>query len=106
MFLIMALGLIPFVAAQIFNHYQLPLLTSQSRRPNIIFFLTDDQDIHLDSLSYQSFVQRHLIDEGLTFKRHFCTTALCCPSRVNLWTGKAAHNTNVTDVNPPYGKSF
>lgn len=27
----------------------------------------------------------------------------CCPSRVNLWTGKSPHNTNVTDVNPPHG---
>jgi hypothetical protein len=23
---------------------------------------------------------------------------------VSLWTGKLAHNTNVTDVNPPYGE--
>ena len=73
-------------------------------RPNVIFFLTDDQDVRLNSLAYQQYVQRHLIDEGLYFKRHFCTVALCCPSRVNLWTGKAAHNTNVTDINPPYGK--
>lgn len=29
--------------------------------------------------------------------------AICCPSRVNLWTGQLAHNTNVTDVTPPYG---
>ncbi|KAF7892718.1 uncharacterized protein EAF02_000256 [Botrytis sinoallii] len=35
--------------------------------------------------------------------RHYCTTAICCPSRVTLWTGKNAHNTNVTDVAPPYG---
>ncbi len=72
-------------------------------RPNLIFFLTDDQDLHLDSLSYQPLVRKYLIDEGLTFHHHYCTVALCCPSRVNLWTGLAAHNTNVTDVAPPYG---
>ena len=84
---------------------QVPLTSDNSKhsRPNIIFFLTDDQDAHLDSLSYQPFVQQHLIEQGLTFQRHYCTVALCCPSRVNLWTGKAAHNTNVTDVFPPYG---
>ena len=81
---------------------QIPL--SSRPRPNIIFFLTDDQDVHLDSLAYQPFLQRHLISEGLTFNRHFCTVALCCPSRVNLWTGRAAHNTNVTDISPPYGE--
>lgn len=42
--------------------------------------------------------------EGATYENHFCTVALCCPSRVNLWTGRAAHNTNVTGLVPPYGK--
>ncbi|KAI2602206.1 alkaline-phosphatase-like protein [Hypoxylon sp. NC1633] len=71
--------------------------------PNIVFILTDDQDLHMNSLDYMPFVQKHLLDHGTLFRRHFCTTALCCPSRVSLWTGKAAHNTNVTNVLPPYG---
>lgn len=77
---------------------------SLGKRPNIIFILTDDQDARLDSLSYMPHLQEHLIQHGTLFQRHYCTVALCCPSRVNLWTGKAAHNTNVTDVNPPYGQ--
>ncbi|KAK6219247.1 hypothetical protein LQW54_002235 [Pestalotiopsis sp. IQ-011] len=72
-------------------------------RPNIVFILTDDQDLHMQSLDYMPLVQKHLIDQGTSYKRHYCTTALCCPSRVTLWTGKAAHNTNVTNVSPPYG---
>jgi arylsulfatase A-like enzyme len=72
-------------------------------RPNIVFILTDDQDLHMDSLEYLPFVQKHLIQQGTFYKKQFCTIALCCPSRVSLWTGKAAHNTNVTDVSPPYG---
>lgn len=75
-------------------------------KPNIVFILTDDQDVRLDSLAYLPNLQRHLIRHGTVFERHYCTVALCCPSRVNLWTGKAAHNTNVTDVNPPYGESL
>ncbi|KAF2008124.1 arylsulfatase-like protein [Amniculicola lignicola CBS 123094] len=79
------------------------LIEQKSSRPNIVFILTDDQDAHMNSLDYLPFVRKHLIEKGASFKRHFCTTALCCPSRVSLWTGKAAHNTNVTDVVPPYG---
>ena len=75
-----------------------------SRRPNIVFILTDDQDLHMNSLDYMPLTQKHITEEGTLFKNHFCTTAICCPSRVSLWTGKAAHNTNVTDVSPPYGR--
>ncbi|KAK7959100.1 arylsulfatase-like protein [Apiospora aurea] len=72
-------------------------------RPNIVLVLTDDQDLHMDSIDYMPYVKEHLIDHGTFYKKHFCTTALCCPSRATLMTGKAAHNTNVTNVVPPYG---
>lgn len=82
----------------------LPAGQTSGSKPNIVFILTDDQDLHMDSLSYMPYLRTHLIDEGTFFQRHYCTIALCCPSRVSLWTGRAAHNTNVTDVNPPYGR--
>lgn len=68
------------------------------QKPNFVFIMTDDQDLHLNSLDYQKTVQQKLIKKGTTFKNHFCTVSLCCPSRVSLLTGRAAHNTNVTDV--------
>lgn len=74
-----------------------------SRRPNVVFILTDDQDAKLNSLDYMPSVRKHLISRGTHFKSHYCTVAWCCPSRVSLWTGKAAHNTNVTNIKPPYG---
>jgi hypothetical protein len=85
---------------------QHPLTSSavHNERPNIVLILTDDQDLHMNSLDYVPLIKEHLIDRGTLFRRHFCTTAICCPSRVTLLTGKAAHNTNVTDVFPPYGK--
>ncbi|PVH95205.1 Arylsulphatase [Periconia macrospinosa] len=72
-------------------------------KPNFVFIITDDQDLHLASLDYMPLVQKHLGDQGTFYRRHYCTIAICCPSRVSLLTGKAAHNTNVTDVSPPYG---
>jgi arylsulfatase A-like enzyme len=90
-----------------FSSNQIPLHdTLKTRSPSIVFFLLDDLDYQLQSLDYLPFVQKHLVEKGTLYEKHFCTTALCCPSRVSLWTGKAAHNTNVTDVNPPYGRLF
>ncbi|KAH8176395.1 sulfatase domain-containing protein [Sarocladium implicatum] len=80
-----------------------PERKTKSPRPNVVFILTDDQDVHLNSLDFMPMVRRHLTEKGTTFARHYVTTAVCCPSRVNLWTGRASHNTNITDVKPPYG---
>jgi len=74
-------------------------------RPNIVVILTDDQDLHMQSIDYMPLLKKYIIDHGTYFKRHYCSTAICCPSRVTLWTGRNAHNTNVTDVFPPYGQS-
>lgn len=76
---------------------------SGGRRPNIVFILTDDQDLHMHSLLYTPLIKEHLIKKGTFYRRHYATTTICCPSRVSSLTGKQAHNTNVTDVNPPYG---
>ncbi|RYP53175.1 hypothetical protein DL768_001768 [Monosporascus sp. mg162] len=73
------------------------------RQPNFVFIITDDQDLLLDSLEYQPLLKRHITDQGTTFSKHYCTISICCPSRVSLLTGRAAHNTNVTDVSAPYG---
>ncbi|OQE44203.1 hypothetical protein PENCOP_c002G03337 [Penicillium coprophilum] len=72
-------------------------------KPNFLFIMTDDQDLKLDSLSYTPLTVKHMAKKGTTFANHFVTTALCCPSRVSLLTGRQAHNTNVTDVHPPWG---
>ncbi|RFN48540.1 arylsulfatase [Fusarium flagelliforme] len=79
-----------------------PNATGESKK-NIVFILTDDQDSVLDSVSYMPKLKEHIIDKGTSFVNHFVTTAICCPSRVALWAGKQPHNTNVTDVSPPYG---
>ncbi|KXG52882.1 Alkaline phosphatase-like, alpha/beta/alpha [Penicillium griseofulvum] len=74
-----------------------------STKPNFLFIMTDDQDLKLNSLSYTPLTMKHMAKKGTTFTNHFVTTALCCPSRVSLLTGRLAHNTNVTDVHPPLG---
>ena len=78
-------------------------IAKQQKKPNFVFILTDDQDQQLDSLSYMKGVQTHLGSGGTFFPHHYVTAALCCPSRASMWTGKAAHNTNVTDLKGDYG---
>ena len=77
---------------------------NRTKRQNFVMIMTDDQDLHLNSLDYQPAVLKHFRDKGTFYSKHFVTMAQCCPSRVSLWTGMAGHNTNVTDIQPPFGK--
>ena len=47
----------------------------------IVYILTDDQDIRLDSLHVQPKVRSLLIEQGLMFDNAYVTTPVCCPSR-------------------------
>jgi len=62
-------------------------------RPNIVFFLTDDQ--RYDQLEYMPIVQRELVSRGINFTNAYVTTPLCCPSRASILTGLYAHNHGV-----------
>ncbi|KIX04937.1 uncharacterized protein Z518_05808 [Rhinocladiella mackenziei CBS 650.93] len=79
------------------------LADNGSKTPNVLFIMSDDQDSHMKSMDYMPHVKNLLAANGTTFQKHYCTTALCCPSRISLFTGKCVHNTNVTDVRLPFG---
>ena len=60
----------------------LPVLFSAcSRSLLLVYIITDDQDIKLDSLNYQKKLQKMMTNEGLFFDNAFVTTPICCPSR-------------------------
>jgi N-acetylglucosamine-6-sulfatase len=71
------------------------------KKPNIVFLLSDDQDRRLGSMEFMATLQNEMIAKGLEATNHFTTSAQCCPSRVTLLRGQAAHNTNVTHVFSP-----
>ncbi|GAW24402.1 hypothetical protein ANO14919_139860 [Xylariales sp. No.14919] len=75
----------------------------QTQRSNIVFIMTDDQDLHLGSVDHQPFVKKELAEKGTTFSQHYVTVAKCCPSRASLLRGQAGHNTNITEVSAPGG---
>ena len=76
-----------------------------TKPPNIMIILTDDQDGHMETITreHMPYLNEYIIDKGASHPNHYCTIALCCPSRASLWTGLQGHNHNVTDVGGPYG---
>ena len=72
-----------------------------SKRPNVVFILTDDQRSDaLGCMGHPHLKTPHidrLAKEGLLFKNHFCTTSLCSPSRASILGGLYAHSHGVVN---------
>ncbi|KAI1334918.1 arylsulfatase [Xylariaceae sp. FL0016] len=69
-----------------------------AKKPNILFIMTDDQDLRMGSTDYQAVLKSEMGAKGVEFVNHSGTMAQCCPSRTSLLRRQAAHNTNVTHV--------
>lgn len=63
--------------------------------PNIILFLTDDQDALLNSMKALRKTQELIVKNGITFENAYVNSPICCPSRSSILTGKYAHNIKV-----------
>jgi hypothetical protein len=70
--------------------------------PNLVFFLTDDQDQKLggsfpmlNGVGPMPKTQKLLVEAGATAKNWFIHTPICCPSRSELVTGRYFHNLKV-----------
>jgi N-acetylglucosamine-6-sulfatase len=68
---------------------------SAAPRPNLVFVLTDDQDLVLGSLDFMPKTRALIADQGVTFSNHFVPLSLCCPSRSTILTGLHVHNHRV-----------
>jgi arylsulfatase A-like enzyme len=53
-------------------------IVDASKKPNILFVLTDDQDVEMRSLDYMPLVHKYLINEGTSFDKHYCTGMSRC----------------------------
>ncbi len=68
---------------------------SQSKRPNIIYIMSDDHASHAMSC-YGSKINKtpnldRIADEGMRFTNSFCTNSICGPCRAVVLTGKYSH---------------
>jgi N-acetylglucosamine-6-sulfatase len=65
--------------------------------PNIVLFMTDDQDVQHHSLNYMPRLNKLFRQGGMEFVHYYVPTGLCCPSRATILRGQYCHNTKVYD---------
>ena len=78
-----------------------PVSSVVGRRPNIIFILSDDEDVGIHAFLPKTKALLH--DQGTTFTNFFVTYSLCCPSRASILLGQYPHNTKIESNAPPSG---
>ncbi len=76
---------------------------AQTRRPNIVYIMSDDHAAHAISAYGSKLIQTPNIDrlakEGMKFENCFVTNSICTPSRAAILTGKYAHINGVPVFN-------
>jgi hypothetical protein len=78
-----------------------------TKRPNVIFVLTDDHRWDMLGVTGHPFVKTpnmdRLANEGILFDNAFVTTSLCSPSRASFLTGQYASVHGVVNNFSPVG---
>jgi arylsulfatase A-like enzyme len=81
-----------------------PPPSADGSRPNIVFFLTDDQSA--DQMTALPAVRQLIQQRGTTFANAIVPIPLCCPARASLVTGQYPHNHGVDSNNNSSGGGF
>ena len=80
--------------------------TTESRRPNIIFIMSDDHAYQAISAYDSKLIQTPHIDriakEGMLFTNACVTNSICAPSRATILTGKHNHINGKIDNHFPF----
>ena len=83
---------------------------SKEERPNILFFLVDDQRNDLMSCAGHPIVQTPTVDNlaenGIRFTNSFVTTSICAASRASIFTGLYESKHNYTFGKSPIKTEF
>ncbi|MBN37831.1 MAG: sulfatase [Opitutae bacterium] len=78
----------------------LGLISSQAKKPNVLFILVDDmgwKDLSNEgSTFYESPHVDRIAEEGMKFTRGYATCQVCSPSRASILTGKYPPNHGIT----------
>ncbi|KAH1185192.1 N-acetylglucosamine-6-sulfatase [Mauremys mutica] len=71
--------------------------TSGARKPSVVLILTDDQDVCLGGMTPLKKTSALIAEMGISFSNAYVPSALCCPSRASILTGKYPHNHHVVN---------
>ena len=77
-----------------------PVPTGRAHPPNVLVFVTDDQDF--GTWSAMPRTRRLVLDHGIEFTNAYVSNPSCCPSRATILTGDWSHTTGVY-TNHGYG---
>jgi len=72
-----------------------------AKAPNIVFILADDLDA--TAAAQMSQVKALITDQGTSFRHHYVSLSLCCPSRATTLRGQFSHNTGIFKNDLPDG---
>ncbi len=79
---------------------------TQTRRPNIIFLLTDDQRWDTMGCAGNPIIQTPNMDamaaDGVRFTNAFVTTSICCSSRASVFSGQYVRRHGIEDFATPF----
>lgn len=67
-------------------------------KPNILFVLTDDQDIELGGLTPMAKTRELVGEQGAVAEAFYVATPICCPSRTEFLSGRLYHNVLTDDL--------
>ena len=77
---------------------------ARAAQPNVIVINTDDQATSTMSRRVMPYVDRLVVEGGVSFSDSVVATPLCCPSRSVFLTGQYGHNNGVLWNVPGYSK--
>jgi arylsulfatase A-like enzyme len=82
-----------------------PSFAAAAKRPNFVFFLTDDQPYNGMSCTGNTVLKTPNMDrlaaDGVMFDNAFVTTAICCCSRASIYTGQHMRRHGIEDFKKP-----
>ena len=103
-------GNVNLYAEEMLRRSFLGAMSGLTRRPNLLFLLTDDQRADLLSCAGHPVLRTPNVDRlatgGVRFRNHFCATAICCTSRASILTGLHEKSHGVSDFRTPLGRDI